>query len=114
MVMRTAINVRSGVALLLALACVALAQGPTRIVVLPFSESATLPGLGLGLATGLQRSLNTIDGLYVPAVGDAALFVRRALGRRTRPGRVHCEDIRGRGLDQRSRRGSWTRVCRHR
>ena len=79
MVMRTAINVRSGVALLLALACVALAQGPTRIVVLPFSESAILPGLGLGLATGLQRSLNTIDGLYVPAVGDAALFVRRAL-----------------------------------
>ena len=51
-----------------------LAQDVKRVVVLPFNASQSFEPYGLGLATGLQRSLNVVDGVYVPPVGDAFLF----------------------------------------
>lgn len=57
-----------------------LAQAETtRIVILPFSVPEGSEALVFGLPTALQRSLNTVDGWYVPPVGDAALLSNRAL-----------------------------------
>lgn len=64
--------------LLLLLVSTGWSQGVTRLLVLPFDSSGTLESYGLGLAVGVQRALNTQSGLYVPPVGDGALFVNRA------------------------------------
>lgn len=55
----------------------ALAQETQRIVVLPFSAAESTEAYGLGLAVGLQRSLNLIDGVYVPPPGDSLLVTNR-------------------------------------
>ncbi len=65
-------------ALLVLLLSVASAQAVTRVLVLPFETEAVNPNYSLGLAGGLQRSLNSIEGIYVPPVGDGALFAARA------------------------------------
>lgn len=62
----------------LALLGSSLAQDPVRIVVLPFETAASLEAYGLGLPVSLQRSLNALDGVYAPPVGDAALVAGRA------------------------------------
>ncbi len=49
-----------------------------RIVVLPFNASGNTAPYGAGLATAIQRSLNVIDAVYAPPVGDT-LFVTRRL-----------------------------------
>ena len=57
----------------------ALAQSaPTRIVVMPFDATRSFEGLGLASAAAVQRSLNQVDGLYSPPVGDALLVLQRA------------------------------------
>ena len=56
--------------LCLALLGVAAAQAPVRLAVLAFDTDAAATPYRFGLATGLQRSLNVIDNLYVPPVGD--------------------------------------------
>jgi tetratricopeptide (TPR) repeat protein len=56
---------------------VALAQEVVRIVVLPFSAIGSAAPYQVGLATALQRSLNVIDGLYVPPVGDTLIVTQR-------------------------------------
>lgn len=67
---------------LLLLLCVSLAAAQsgntTRVLVLPFDAATAFSNYGLGVATAVQRALNTIDGVYAPPVGDGALFVRRA------------------------------------
>ncbi len=62
----------------LLLSC-ALAQDVKRIVVLPFNASNSIEAYGLGLATSLQRSLNAINNVYVPPVGDAFQVTQRLL-----------------------------------
>lgn len=56
----------------------ALAQAPLRVLVLPFDTAAAAENYSLGLAAGIQRGLNSLDGVYVPPVGDGALVVGRA------------------------------------
>lgn len=53
-------------------------QAPQRVLVLPFDSSRSFEPYGLGLATGLQRTLNSLDGVYAPAVADGGLYVTRA------------------------------------
>lgn len=53
------------------------AQEVKRIVVLPFDAPSTAEAYRLGLATGLQRSLNVIQNVYVPPVGDTLLLTQR-------------------------------------
>lgn len=65
------------IALFLALAF-AGAQTPLRVLVLPFDANDTFEPYGLGLATGLQRTLNSLDGIYAPPVAEGGLFVTRA------------------------------------
>lgn len=65
------------IALFLALAF-AGAQTPLRVLVLPFDANASFEPYGLGLATGLQRTLNAVDGVYAPPVAEGGLFVTRA------------------------------------
>lgn len=62
---------------LLTLAASAAAQEVTRVVVLAFEASGGVQAYGTGLPTGLQRSLNVINGVYVPPVGDTLLVTRR-------------------------------------
>ncbi|MGL4608396.1 MAG: tetratricopeptide repeat protein [Trueperaceae bacterium] len=50
---------------------IALAQTAKRIVVLPFNATSSIEAYGVGLATSLQRSLNAVDNVYVPPIGDA-------------------------------------------
>lgn len=65
--------------LLLALCTAAAsAQAPLRLLVLPFDSSGSAENYGLGLATGIQRALNGLEGVFVPSVGDAALLTGRA------------------------------------
>lgn len=52
------------------------AQESTRIVILPFNTDDSLEVYSLGLATALQRSLNVIDNVYVPPVGDTLLVTQ--------------------------------------
>lgn len=54
------------------------AQSPLRVLVLPFDATRSFEPYGLGLATGLQRTLNSLDGIYAPSVAEAGLFVTRA------------------------------------
>ncbi|MEX2535783.1 MAG: tetratricopeptide repeat protein [Trueperaceae bacterium] len=56
----------------------ALAQEPLRLLILPFDASRSFEPYGLGLATGLQRTLNSLDGIYAPPVAEGGLFVTRA------------------------------------
>lgn len=56
----------------------AQAQETRRVVVLPLEGDASVAPWALGMATGLQRALNTVDGLYVPPVGDPAVLADRA------------------------------------
>lgn len=60
-------------------AAAAQAQEVRRLVVLPFNTSEGAGVYGLGLATALQRSLNVIDGVYAPPVGDTFLLTERLL-----------------------------------
>jgi len=59
--------------LFLLLAEPALAQSLTRIVVLPFNAGQSADTYAIGLAAGLERSLNVIDGVFVPPVLLASL-----------------------------------------
>lgn len=54
----------------------AFAQNPTRLAVLAFDTDAASSAYRFGLATGLQRSLNVIDNLYVPPVGDTLVLAQ--------------------------------------
>lgn len=64
--------------LLLMLVGAANAQATaTRIVVLPFDAEASIEAFALAFPSALQRALNEIDGVYVPAVGDAAVVAQR-------------------------------------
>lgn len=65
---------------LVLLASVALAQ-VQRIVILPFNASTSIEAYGLGLATALQRSLNGVDGLYSPPLGDVLFLTNQLLQR---------------------------------
>ncbi|MCA9836673.1 MAG: tetratricopeptide repeat protein [Trueperaceae bacterium] len=56
-----------------------LAQGTKRIVILPFNTSGGIEVYRLGLAAALQRSLNDLNGVYVPPIGDAILVTQRQL-----------------------------------
>ncbi|MEZ4629697.1 MAG: hypothetical protein R2880_03100 [Deinococcales bacterium] len=56
---------------------VSYAQSPVRIVVLPFNASGPVEPYALGLAVGLERSLNTLDGVFVIPVGDAFVMSQR-------------------------------------
>lgn len=67
---------RALIALSFALAAVATAQDPVRLAVLAFDTDEAAAPYRFGLATGLQRSLNVIDGLYVPPVGDTLIVAR--------------------------------------
>lgn len=60
------------------LATLGFAQQPLRVLVLPFDAGRSFEPYGLGLATGLQRTLNSVDGIYAPAVAEGGLFVTRA------------------------------------
>ena len=55
---------------------VAAAQ-PTRVAVLAFDTDDAAAPYRFGLATGLQRSLNVIDNLYVPPIGDTLVVAQR-------------------------------------
>ena len=55
------------------------AQEVSRVVVLPFDATNSEAAYGSGLATALQRSLNVVDNVYVPPVGDAFLYIRRLI-----------------------------------
>lgn len=50
---------------------------PERIVVLAFDAVGDAAPYRFGLATGVQRSLNVIGGVYVPPVGDTLLIAQR-------------------------------------
>ncbi len=59
------------------LTATALAQNVERLVVLPFNALGSAEAYGLGLATGVQRSLNVLDNVYVPTIGDTLLVTQR-------------------------------------
>jgi len=50
----------------------------TRVVAVPLQGPPELAPWQLGIATALQRSLNVIDGVYVPPIGDAVVLAERA------------------------------------
>ncbi len=62
------------------LICLALlgtaAAQPVRVAVLAFDADEAAAPYRFGLATGLQRSLNVIDNLYVPPVGDTLIVAQ--------------------------------------
>ncbi len=49
---------------------------PVRVAVLAFDADEAAAPYRLGLATGVQRSLNVIDNVYAPPVGDTLLVAR--------------------------------------
>ncbi len=63
--------------LLISVVSLTLAQEVKRIVVLPFNAGSSIEAYGLGLATSLQRSLNAINNVYVPPIGDAFQVTQR-------------------------------------
>ena len=68
------------VGLLLAAVGAANAQASaTRIVMLPFDADASIEAFALAFPSALQRALNEVDGVYVPAVGDAAVVAQRVV-----------------------------------
>jgi len=54
----------------------ALAQEVQRVAVLTFDATEAAAPYRLSLATGLQRSLNVLDGVYAPPVGDTLLVAQ--------------------------------------
>ncbi|HEX7021346.1 MAG TPA: tetratricopeptide repeat protein [Trueperaceae bacterium] len=68
--------------LLLALLSAAMAAQPVRPVILPFNAPGGASAYTYGLATALQRSLNVIDGVYAPPVGDSYFVTQRLLDRK--------------------------------
>ncbi len=64
------------IALAFALLGAAAAQEPVRLAVLAFDTDDAASPYRFGLATGLQRSLNVIDNLYVPPVGDTLVVAQ--------------------------------------
>jgi Flp pilus assembly protein TadD len=70
---------RSFLTLFIATLSFSLAQDVKRVVILPFNASSSIAAYGLGLATSLQRSLNAINNVYVPPVGDSFQVVQRLL-----------------------------------
>ena len=67
------------ITLFISLGLLASAQDINRVVILPFSAASGIDAYGLGLATALQRSLNVVNGLYVPPVGDAYVYTQKLL-----------------------------------
>ena len=61
---------------LLGAAAAQSSEQPVRLAVLAFDADEAAAPYRLGLATGLQRSLNVIDNLYVPPVGDTLLVAQ--------------------------------------
>lgn len=51
---------------------------PERVLVVPFQGPPELASWSIGLATGLQRSLNVVDDVFVPPVGDPVVLADRA------------------------------------
>ncbi len=65
--------------LLVAVSALAYGQtAPTRVVVMPFDANSAASTYQLGLPAALQRALNEIPNVYVPAVGDVALVMQKA------------------------------------
>ncbi len=48
-----------------------------RVLVMPFDVAGSAEPYALGLAIGLERSLNVIDNIYVPPIGDAFVVTQR-------------------------------------
>lgn len=65
----------------LVLASVVFAQETKRVVVLPFETVGAAEAYRVGLATGLQRSLNVVNGVFSPPVGDAFMVFQRQFAR---------------------------------
>ncbi|CAA9588633.1 MAG: hypothetical protein AVDCRST_MAG86-4166 [uncultured Truepera sp.] len=61
---------------LFALLSAAAAQEPVRLAVLAFDTDDAAAPYRFGLATGLQRSLNVIDNLYAPPIGDTLVVAQ--------------------------------------
>src|SRR5690625_2790923 len=61
----------------LLLGAAASAQSPLRLLVLPFDAADVADNYGLGLAAGIQRAFNSLEGVFVPSLGDAALLTGR-------------------------------------
>ena len=66
-------------------------QAVTRLPVLAFDGQGEAEPYRLGLATGLQRTLNVIDGVYVPPVGDTLLVAQRFEGQGTLSPEIFAE-----------------------
>ena len=66
-------------------------QEVTRLPVLAFDAQGDAAPYRLGVATGLQRALNVIDGVYVPPVGDTLLVAQRFEGQGTLSPEVFAE-----------------------
>lgn len=75
---RTARPLVALAAALALLAGVAFAQTATRIVAVPLEGPPELAPWQIGVAAGLQRSLNVIDGVFVPPIGDPVVLAERA------------------------------------
>ncbi len=67
---------RAFIALSFVLLGTAVAQEPVRLAVLAFDADQAAAPYRLGLATGVQRSLNVIDNVYAPPVGDTLLVAQ--------------------------------------
>ncbi|MDZ7800715.1 MAG: tetratricopeptide repeat protein [Trueperaceae bacterium] len=63
---------------LMAFSAAAAQAEPTRIVIVPLQGPSELSTWSLGLSAGLGRSLNAIDGVYAPPIGDALILANRA------------------------------------
>lgn len=73
------LSLAAALVLALLIGGVAIAQsGPDRIVAVPLQGPAELGGWAIGLSAGLQRSLNVIDGVFVPPIGDPVVLADRA------------------------------------
>ncbi len=66
-------------------------QEVTRLPVLAFDGQGEAEPYRLGLATGLQRTLNVVDGVYVPPVGDTLLVAQRFEGQGTLSPEIFAE-----------------------
>ena len=60
------------------LVATASAQNVQRVVVVPFQGTEGFGSFAIGISAALQRSLNVVDGVYVPPIGDAVLVAERA------------------------------------
>jgi len=50
----------------------------TRVVVVPLQGPAELASWQIGMAAGLQRSLNRLEGVFVPPIGDPVVLADQA------------------------------------